>query len=143
MPRDPAVPKQAAVPKAAVPKAAAAAVPTDPAAAAAESKAAAIDEVLEAILVRIITTCYEQEIQQLLEVGNPQGQLGLISIPTMAKLTTGTIAQHSKFIESLIDLNMDEHLNRNVMVYVNAMSIVDKSYQRTPHWKGFINAKIC
>ena len=142
MPKQAAVPK-AAVPKAAVPKAAAAAVPTDPAAAAAESKAAAIDEVLEAILVRIITTCYEQEIQQLLEVGNPQGQLGLISIPTMAKLTTGTIAQHSKFIESLIDLNMDEHLNRNVMVYVNAMSIVDKSYQRTPHWKGFINAKIC
>ena len=133
MPRDQVGPKQAAVPKAAVPKAAAAAVPTDPAAAAAESKAAAIDEVLGAILVRIINTCYEQEIQNLLEVANPGGQLGLIDVPTMAKLTVDTIAQHSKFIESLIDLNMDEQLNRNVMVFVNAMATVDKSYQRTPH----------
>ena len=133
MPRDQVGPKQAAVPKAAVPKAAAAAVPTDPAAAAAASKAAAIDEVLVAILVRIINTCYEQEIQNLLEKPPSSGQLGLIDIPTMAKLTTSTIAQHSRFIQSLIDINMDEQLNRNVMVYVNALATVDKSYQRTPH----------
>ena len=142
MPKQAAVPK-AAVPKAAVPKAAAAAVPTDPAAATAESKTEAIDSILQSILVNIITKCYDQEIQQLLEVPNPSGQLGLISIPTLAKLTVDTIAQHSKFVESLIDINMDEALNRNVMVYVNAVAIVDKSFKRTPHWKGLINAKIC
>ena len=54
------------------------------------------DPELEAMLVRIVCSCYQDEIQKLIEVANPAGQFGMINVPVLAKLTTDTIAQHKR-----------------------------------------------